>query len=77
MANLTERVPDNAPGRYYVDTSCIDCDQCRDTAPDLFDRNADTGYSFVKRQPLTPEEIALAQEALEGCATESIGNDGS
>ena len=76
MANFADRAPDNVPGRYYIDTSCIDCDQCRVMAPDLFVRNADTGLSYVQRQPVTPEEIALAEEALGMCATESIGNDG-
>ena len=76
MANFNDRAPDNVPGRYYIDTSCIDCDQCRVMAPDFFVRNADTGLSYVQRQPVTPEEIALAEEALGMCATESIGNDG-
>lgn len=76
MATLSERIADNAAGRYYTDSTCIDCDQCRVIAPDLFSRNDDTGYSFVKRQPVAPEEIALAEEAIAACATESIGNDG-
>ena len=77
MATLSERIPDNVPGRYYIDTTCIDCDQCRVLAPDLFGRNEDNGYSFVQRQPVTDNEIALAEEALEVCATASIGNDGA
>jgi ferredoxin len=77
MANPSERGPDNVPGRYYIDTSCIDCDQCRVIAPDLFMRNADTGLSYVQRQPVTEAEIALAEEAIGACATESIGNDGA
>jgi ferredoxin len=76
MANFTDRAPDNVPGRYYIDTSCIDCDQCRVMAPEFFTRNADTGLSYVQRQPVTAEEIALAEEALAACATESIGHDG-
>ncbi len=76
MATLSDRIPDNVSGRYYTDSSCIDCDQCRVIAPDLFGRNDDTGVSFVKQQPVTGEEIALAEEALAACATESIGNDG-
>lgn len=76
MATPTERTPDNTPGRYYVDSSCIDCDQCRLLAPDLFERNPDTGLGYVKRQPVTEDEIALAEEALATCATASIGNDG-
>lgn len=77
MATLTDRNPENVPGPYYIDSSCIDCDQCRVIAPELFGRNADTGLSFVQRQPLTAEEIALADEAMTTCATESIGNDGA
>ena len=76
MANTTERLPQNIAGRYYVDASCIDCDLCRSTAPDFFTRDDDTGFSIVHRQPITPEELALAEEAREGCPTESIGNDG-
>lgn len=77
MAILSDRTPDNVAGRYYIDSSCIDCDQCRVMAPDLFGRNEDTGLSFVQRQPMTDNEIALAEEALEVCATASIGNDGA
>lgn len=77
MANPSDRNPDNVPGRYYVDSSCIDCDQCRGIAPDIFARNPDTGMGYVKRQPVTDDEIALAEEALASCATNSIGNDGA
>jgi ferredoxin len=75
MANLTECLPENVPGRHYVDASCIDCDQCRTMAPAFFSRNADTGLSFVCRQPVTAEEIALVEEIAATCATGSIGND--
>jgi len=46
-------------------------------APDLFARNEDTGLSFVRRQPVTEDDLLLAEEALEACATASIGNDGA
>jgi ferredoxin len=75
MANLTECLPENVAGRYYVDASCIDCDQCRAMAPAFFSRNADTGLSFVCRQPASAAEIALVEEAVAICATSSIGND--
>lgn len=77
MANLSDRLPENAAGRYYVDSSCIDCDQCRDLAPEFFARNDDNGTAYVTRQPATAEEIATVEDALAGCATESIGNDGA
>lgn len=75
MATITERIPQNAPGRFYVDLTCIDCDQCRATAPDFFHRNADIGMSVVCRQPRTLDEFQQAREALAGCPTESIGED--
>jgi ferredoxin len=76
MATTTERLPQNIVGRYYVDSSCIDCDLCRTTAPAFFIRDDEIGFSIVYRQPVTPQELALAEEAREGCPTESIGNDG-
>jgi ferredoxin len=77
MANRNDRSPGNVPGPYYVDSSCIDCDQCRALAPEVFARNDDTGLGFVRRQPGSKDDIALAEEALMACATESIGNDGN
>lgn len=75
MSDLTERKPENILGRFYVDSTCTDCDLCRDMAPGFYRRDADTGQSYVYRQPVTAEEIALAQEALEGCPSGSIGDD--
>ena len=77
MASLNERLPENVSGRYYVDASCIDCDQCRVSAPQIFGRNEDKGMSFIVRQPVTDDEIAQVEEILAGCATGSIGNDGA
>jgi ferredoxin len=76
MAEKTNRLVQNLPGAFYVDSSCVDCDLCRNTAPDFFKRDEDTGFSFVYRQPVTQEERGLAEEAKQGCPTESIGNDG-
>ena len=76
MANKAEKWPSNAPGKFYVDQQCIDCDLCRETAPAFFGRNDDGGYTFVVKQPATAEDIALCTEALEGCPVEAIGNDG-
>jgi ferredoxin len=76
MATTSERLTQNAVGRYYVDSSCIDCDLCRTTAPAFFTRADELGFSVIHRQPVTPEELELAEEARLGCPTESIGNDG-
>ena len=76
MANLTDKHPRNAAGPYYVDSSCTDCDLCRSLAPDIFIRDDDLGFTFVTRQPQTPDEIACAEAGRTGCPTDSIGNDG-
>jgi ferredoxin len=75
MAIPADRLSQNVPGRWYVDSTCIDCDLCRETAPTIFARYDETGYSYVQKQPQTPEEIALAEEARQGCPVEAIGND--
>jgi ferredoxin len=65
-------------GRSFVtsDDQCIDCDLCRETAPANFTRSDDGGYSYVFKQPTTPEEEALCKEAMGGCPVEAIGNNG-
>lgn len=76
MANKDDRQADNIDGKYFVDTECIDCDVCRQTAPDYFKANEDDGYSYVFKQPETDEGMAECEEALEACPVEAIGNDG-
>ena len=76
MANKNEKNEGNAPGLFYVDSSCIDCDMCRETAPATFRRNDEIGFSIAFRQPVTLDEIEQATQAMNGCPTESIGNDG-
>lgn len=76
MADRLTRLPDNLPGKFYVDDSCLDCDACRALAPANFARNDDKGYSFVIKQPTTPEEVALCRRAAEECHVEAIGMDG-
>jgi len=76
MADNTDKVTDNVEGQFYVDTNCIDCDLCRQTAPDNFDRNEDEGFSFVNKQPENDEETQACQDAIEECPVEAIGDDG-
>jgi len=76
MADKEDKYPDNVPGQYYVDVECIDCDLCRQVAPDNFTRNEDEGYSYVYKQPNNSVEKELCEEALEGCPVEAIGDDG-
>jgi ferredoxin len=76
MADRNRKTPENVPGPWYVDDTCIDCDLCRSTAPDVFRRQDDGGYTYVFHQPATAEEIASAERARQDCPTETIGNDG-
>ncbi|MFM8386917.1 MAG: ferredoxin [Planctomycetia bacterium] len=76
MADKKSKLPENVPGRFYVDDQCIDCDACRETAPRFFRRNDDKGYSYVHAQPATEQDVAECLEALEGCPVEAIGKDG-
>jgi len=76
MADKNLKFPENVPGKFYVDNTCIDCDLCRETAPQFFRRNEEEGHTYVWRQPVSAEEIRLAEEAKTGCPTETIGNDG-
>ncbi len=76
MADSTDKVAGNIEGKFYVDSNCIDCDLCRQTAPDNFERNEDDGYSYVFKQPESPEEEEMCREALEECPVEAIGEDG-
>jgi len=76
MAFLSDKLPDNARGKFYVDNQCIDCDVCRDISPANFTRNDENGYSYVWKQPSTPEELELCEEAVMACPVEAIGDDG-
>jgi len=76
MADPRGKLGENVAGRYYVDSQCIDCDVCRVTAPANFQREEEKGYSYVFQQPLSPEEEAQCQEAMDSCPVEAIGADG-
>lgn len=76
MADPDDKVELNVTGKYYVDTSCIDCDVCRETAPENFKANEDEGYSYVCKQPENADEEAQCEEAMESCPVEAIGDDG-
>jgi ferredoxin len=76
MADPHDKVPGQPSGKYYVDTQCIDCDLCRETAPANYMRNDEEGFSYVYKQPETPEEETLTKDALDNCPVEAIGSDG-
>ena len=71
MAKLAQRLPQNVPGDFYVDSTCIDCDACRQIAPETFREFGD--LSIVYRQPQTEKQKKRALMALVACPTASIG----
>src|SRR5579885_433797 len=74
MADRKNIVPENVAGDFFVDTTCIDCDTCRQLAPASFAESGE--YSYVYSQPKTDDERRAATRALLCCPTGSIGCDG-
>src|SRR4051812_9456884 len=72
MASREQAVPENVPGPFFVDTTCIDCDTCRQLAPATFGETAE--FSFVQLQPRDQAERRAAVRALLACPTGSIGH---
>lgn len=73
MARLDRRHPDGVRGDWFIDDRCIGCAASATIAPDLIDLSGD-GQRFVfVRQPVTEQEVLLAQQAAEVCPTRSIG----
>ena len=71
MANLQERLPENVPGDFFVDSTCIDCDTCSQLAPSIFRDHGE--QCSVYHQPVDSDETRLALMALVACPTGSIG----
>jgi len=74
MAQRARSLPDNVPGPFFVDGTCIDCGTCYEYQPLFFQDG--NGHSRVHRQPQDPLERLGAQKALLACPTGSIGSDG-
>ena len=71
MGDLAQILSGNVAGDFFVDNSCIDCDLCRQIAPEVFVQ--EDGYSVVHRQPRSESARLQAQKALVACPAGSIG----
>jgi len=71
MADSSKRLPTNVDGNFFVDSTCIDCDTCRQLAPTTFVEEGE--YSTVFHQPETDQESYSAFQALIACPVGSIG----
>ena len=74
MASLNKILPENVPGEFFVDRTCIDCDTCRQLAPRVFGETGE--FSFVQHQPANEGEERAALQAVVSCPTGSIGTRG-
>src|SRR5712692_629359 len=74
MADRTKRLSANVDGNFFVDSTCINCDTCRQLAPKSFVENGE--YSSVYRQPENESERYQAYQALLACPVGSIGTLG-
>jgi len=71
-----DRAPGNAPGRYYVNHDCTCCSACTAVAPEHFAIPDGRGTAIVHRQPSTPADEALCEEARDACPVEAIREGG-
>lgn len=62
-------------GNFFVDSTCIDCDTCRQLAPKNFQEAGE--YSTVHHQPDNDEELHQSYQALLACPVGSIGTEHS
>ncbi len=76
MADKTDKVKRNVPGKWYVDHNCIGCGVCVEVASDNIEMDENEGLAFVKCQPEDDAQEADFEEAAEQCPVEAIGDDG-
>jgi glyoxylase-like metal-dependent hydrolase (beta-lactamase superfamily II)/ferredoxin len=73
MANQAQRWPSNVAGEFYVDRTCIDCDQCREIGPATFGDG--DGHARVYQQPQSPVDVHRALMAVVTCPVGAIGSE--
>lgn len=71
MADRRRRLAANAPGSWFVDDSCIDCDACRQISPRVFAE--ERGHAVVVQQPASDDVDAF--RALVACPVGAIGRE--
>jgi glyoxylase-like metal-dependent hydrolase (beta-lactamase superfamily II)/ferredoxin len=73
MADRKKRLQANVAGNFYVDSTCINCDTCRQLAPKSFKEVGD--HSAVVSQPEGERQVRQAYQALLACPVGSIGTE--
>ena len=75
MANPNEKYEDNVQGLFYVDRDCIACDTCVGLAGQHFALTDSSDHAFVFKQPSSPQELRVCEEALQTCPVGAIGKE--
>ncbi|HTK87262.1 MAG TPA: ferredoxin, partial [Nitrospiraceae bacterium] len=65
MANIKKKLPSNIDGNFFVDSTCINCDACRQLAPETFREQQD--FSSVYHQPAGDLDSRHAYQAMIAC----------
>ena len=61
MAREVDAIPANVSGDFFVDSSCIDCDLCRQLAPASFARADSRAHNRTSpRQPTDATGCVIA-----------------
>ena len=72
---MPDRLPENVPGPFYVNSECIGCGLCVGTAEAHFKMKDDDSAAFVYKQPANEAEQALCEEARSDCPSDAIGQE--
>jgi glyoxylase-like metal-dependent hydrolase (beta-lactamase superfamily II)/ferredoxin len=75
MADPKKRLDTNIAGNFFVDSTCINCDTCRQLARGSFEEVGE--FSAVTAQPVGDERLHQAYQALLACPVGSIGTEHS
>ena len=73
MANKNHKYRLNIDGAFFVDQSCIACDNCTKIAPDFFTFSEQSDYTYVYQQPLNKADTQKCLSALKSCPVVAIG----
>ena len=67
-----EKLPSNAPGKYYTTEECDGCAYCASVAPENFEYEKSSNTYYIVRQPQNSEEEDFVREAMEDCPVDAI-----
>jgi len=73
MADFRSKRPDNVPGKFFIDDTCISCAACWQAAPQNIDTHPIETYAFITKQPETREEHEHCLTAKKLCPVGAIG----